>query len=134
MAEALQRHAAGQPIYEVREFLEGEPPVDLGAHFACVDYLDAVDFAAEFLQQRDPAREGVVSALQIVKVTGAKRETVWTYSQSRAREENDRPGVRGFDVSRAWHVPPTRPVATATPGRSRLTRPLPRRARTPNSS
>lgn len=74
-----QRHAAGHG-YEVHEVLEGAPPVDLGLRFETTELGTAVDFAFDFLERRDPRREGAVSALEIVRVDGCERETVWTYS------------------------------------------------------
>lgn len=104
MADDL-RHAAGRPIYEVREFLEGEPALDLGCRRECADFLEAVDFALEYLEEYDALREGKVSALEIVRVQGDERETVWTYSHSREPSvHQDLVGLWGFDVTH-WHGP-----------------------------
>ena len=54
------RHRARDVIYESASFLE------------------AVDFAAEYVEEVDP------DAIEIHRVQGNARETVWTYSASRA--------------------------------------------------
>ena len=73
---ATVSHAAGQERYEVREILEGQALGNEVRH-ECRDYVQAVEFAFEFLQRRDPGREGIVHALEVVKVDGRHRETVW---------------------------------------------------------
>lgn len=106
MADHL-RHAAGRPLYEVHEVLEGDPALDLGLRFETVDFGAAVDFAFDFLDRKDPGREGSVSALEIVCVAGSRRETVWSYSHSRSHElaARNSVGVWGFDVTRRWQGP-----------------------------
>ena len=52
-------HAAGQERYEVREILEGRAFGPEVRH-ECRDYVQAVEYAFEFLQRRDPGREGIV--------------------------------------------------------------------------
>ena len=47
-------HAAGQERYEVREILEGRAFGPEVRH-ECRDYVQAVEYAFEFLQRRDPA-------------------------------------------------------------------------------
>ncbi|TMJ96128.1 MAG: hypothetical protein E6G67_05490 [Actinobacteria bacterium] len=104
----LHRHAAGQPIYEVRELLEGEPAVNLGVRYECSDFLRAVDFAVEYRDANDPSRSGAVSALEIVKVCDGRSEQVWEYSSTRSRAaETDLVGLWGFDVTRTWSLPPS---------------------------
>jgi hypothetical protein len=110
------RHAAGRPLYEVHEILEGDPALDLGVRFETVDFGAAVDFAFDFLEREDPRREGAVSALEIVRVEGSRREAVWSYNHSRSHEPAARNpvGVWGFDVTRRWQGPyrtPVRPKA-----------------------
>jgi hypothetical protein len=109
------RHAAGRPLYEVHEILEGEPALDLGVRFETVDFGAAVDFAFDFLDRKDPRREGTVSALEIVRVEGSRRESVWSYDHSRSHDPSRNTiGVWGFDVTRRWqgpHRPPARPRA-----------------------
>jgi hypothetical protein len=107
-------HAAAHVRYEVHEVLGGEPPLDLGLRFDTVDFGAAVDFAFEYLERRDPGRQGVVSALEIVRVTGSQRETVWTYSHAQSRSiARDLVGVWGFHPGSGWSSPyrtPPRPV------------------------
>jgi hypothetical protein len=112
MAET-QRHAAGQR-YEVREVLEGAPSVDLGLRFETTDLGTAVDYAFDFLEQRDPRREGAVSALEIVRVADSERETVWTYSHAKASgSAGDLVRLWGYDVTRVWNRPYSGPVRPA---------------------
>jgi hypothetical protein len=66
MAEDL-RHAAGQPTYEVREILDGDAWVDMGILYRCHDYVEAVEFAFDYLGRRDPRRTGAVGGLQVIK-------------------------------------------------------------------
>ncbi|HEU4449198.1 MAG TPA: hypothetical protein VFR63_04330 [Gaiellaceae bacterium] len=113
MAER-ERHAAGQR-YEVHEVLEGEPPLDLGQRFETTDFGAAVDFAFDYLEERDPRRDGVVSALEIVRVAGSERETVWRYSHSEAiTGPRDLVRLWGYDVTRQWSRPYGHPVRHAT--------------------
>ena len=55
------------PRYQARDVL-----------YESASLLEAIDFAAEFVEDTDP--DGV----EIQRVKGAARETVWTYSESRA--------------------------------------------------
>jgi hypothetical protein len=107
-------HAAAHERYEVHEVLGGEPGLDLGLRFDTADFSSAVDFAFDYLERRDPGREGVVSALEIVRVTEAQRETVWTYSHAQSRSiARDLVGVWGFHPGSGWSSPyrtPPRPV------------------------
>jgi hypothetical protein len=105
------RHAAGGSRYEVHEILEGDPALDLGLRYEAEDFGAAVDFAFDFLERRDPRREGAVSALEIVRVDGSSRETVWNYSHSAACDlPRDPVGVWGCDVTRRWQGPYRAPV------------------------
>jgi hypothetical protein len=109
------RHAAGRPLYEVHEVLLGDPALDLGLRFETVDFGAAVDFAFDFLDRQDPRREGAVSALEIVRVEGSRRETVWSYDHSRSDEPSRNAlGVWGFDVTRRWQGPYRTPVRPKT--------------------
>ncbi|MEO8289914.1 MAG: hypothetical protein ABI649_02830 [Gaiellaceae bacterium] len=114
MAEALS-HAAGQGTYEVREILEGQA---LGPELRheCRDYVLAVEFAFEFLQRRDPRREGVVNGLEVVKIESGRRETVWSYDFTPETNRPDPVHKWGFDVTRTWSGP-ARPVSRPTFGR-----------------
>lgn len=109
-----ERHAAELDRYEVREVLAGEPALDLGLRFEAEDFGAAVDFAFAYLERRDPRREGIVSALEIVRATPSKRETVWTYSHAQSRSSaRDLVRVWGFDPGQGWRSPyrtPPRPT------------------------
>jgi hypothetical protein len=109
------RHAAGRPVYEVHEVLVGDPALDLGLRFETTDFGAAVDFAFDFLDRQDPGREGAVSALEIVRVEGSRRETVWSYDHTRTAElSRNAYGPWGFDVTRRWQGPYRTPVRTKT--------------------
>jgi hypothetical protein len=104
MADYL-RHAAGQPTYEVREILDRDPAADLGLRFSSHDFSEAIEFALDFLESEDPERSKV-SALQIVKVQGDRRDVVWSYSPSLApASRDDLIRLWGFDPTTPWHVP-----------------------------
>jgi hypothetical protein len=107
-------HAAAHDRYEVHEVLGGEPALDLGLRFETVDFGTAVDFAFDYLERRDPGRRGVVIALEIVRVAGSRRETVWAYSHAQSRSiAQDLVGVWGFHPGSGWSSPyrtPPRPV------------------------
>jgi hypothetical protein len=104
MADQHSRHAAGHTTYEVREGLEGNPAADLGLRFSSSNYSEAIEFALDYLQPDAGRRE--VSALEIVKVDGERREVVWSYSRSRAlAAREDLVGLWGFHPTQSWHVP-----------------------------
>ena len=99
------RHAAGRSIYEVHEILGADPGLDLGSRFECADYLEAFDFALDFLQEHDPEREGKVSGLDIKQVDGSERETVWAYRHTdEGKAPADPVALWGFDPKR-WQGP-----------------------------
>ncbi|MDQ3821985.1 MAG: hypothetical protein M3321_01930 [Actinomycetota bacterium] len=101
MAET-PRHAAGRSIYEVHELLGA---LDLGSRFRCSDYLEAFDFALDFLQEHDPEREGKVGGLEIKQVTESREETVWSYRHAEAgKAPADLVAVWGFDPGH-WQGP-----------------------------
>jgi hypothetical protein len=100
MAEA-RRHAAGRSVYEVHEILGEDPGLDLGSRFECGDYLEAFDFALDFLQEHDPEREGKVSGLEIKQVHGAEQHTVWAY-------RHGGPGLAPADLVARWGFDPSR--------------------------
>jgi hypothetical protein len=108
------RHAAAHDRYEVHEVLGGEPALDLGLRFETVNFAAAVDFAFDYLERRDPGRQGVVNALEIVRVVGPRRETVWNYSHAQSRSiARDLVGVWGFHPGGGWSSPyrtPPRPT------------------------
>jgi hypothetical protein len=104
MAETA-RHAAGRSMYEVHEILGADPGLDLGSRYRCADYLEAFDFALDFLQEHDPEREGKVSGLDIKQVLGSQRETVWAYRHDEVEAvPSDLVALWGFDP-RQWQGP-----------------------------
>jgi hypothetical protein len=114
MADHL-RHAAGGSRYEVHEILEGDPALDLGLRHESADFGSAIEFVFDFLERRDPRREGAVSALEIVRVDGSRRETVWNYNHSASDDlPRNTVGVWGFDVTRPWQGPYRTPVRPKT--------------------
>ena len=50
--------------------------------FESANFLEAADYAFEFVAEHDPA------ALEIQRTSGAAQETVWNYSASRADAVN----------------------------------------------
>ena len=108
------RHAAGQATYEVHEIADGDTWIHTAMLFRCDDYVNAVEFAFDYLERRDPRRTGTVNGLEVIKEEGGRRETVWTYSHA---EEDSRPDPTrkwGFDVTRRW-TGPTGPIPRPTP-------------------
>lgn len=98
-------HAAGQPVYEVHEGLKHHPGLDLGLRFSSSSFLDSAEYALEFLDEHDPKREGRVSALEILRVEGKKRETVWRYDHDGSQKGHQDPKeIWGFDAN-AWRGP-----------------------------
>jgi len=74
----LQTSAPGKVIYEVREVVYEPRYKTQEVVYESASFLEAVDYAAEFVEDADP--DGV----EIQRVDGQSRETVWTYSESRA--------------------------------------------------
>jgi hypothetical protein len=99
-------HAAVRDRYEVHEVLGGEPTLDLGLRYESTELGGAVDFAFDYLERRDPGRQGVVHALEIVKISGSTRETVWSYRHAPSGSiARDLVGVWGFHPGRGWSSP-----------------------------
>jgi hypothetical protein len=74
----LEPASAGMPVYRVHE-VAYEPVYRPGpALYESTSFLEAAEFAGEFVQAEEP------DVLEIEKVDGPVRETVWTYSQARA--------------------------------------------------
>jgi hypothetical protein len=91
----LRTAAAERFVYQVYE-VSYEP--DHKAHnvlYESASFLEAVDYAAEYLEDADP------DGLEIGRIGGAARETVWTYSASRAAataaSKRDLAETFGFD-------------------------------------
>jgi hypothetical protein len=91
--EYSTRYNAGTPVYESPSFLE------------------AVDFAAEYIEDVDP--EGI----EIQRSQGSDRETVWTYSDSRAAataaSRKDLAQTFGFDPTVWDGASPRGPLGAA---------------------
>jgi hypothetical protein len=88
----------GQPNYRVHEIVY-EPTYQQGSVlYDSTNFLEAADFACEFVEQRNP------QGLEIQKTDGGASETVWTYSEKRAAAEavSRKPLVEtfGFDPMR----------------------------------
>jgi hypothetical protein len=73
------RHAAWQTErrFAVRILPEDGPPADLAS--GLTEFLDAFDFASEWVSREDPARDGTAS-LAIVETHDGVAEEVWTYT------------------------------------------------------
>ena len=105
MAYAEVRHAAGRPTYAVYELLHGRPAIGPRLRGECDGFEEAVDYALTYLDRTDPDRTGRVDALEIVKLEGTTRETVWTYRYEPGYVPTDLVSRWGFDVTRPWGPP-----------------------------
>ncbi len=74
----LNTSAPGQAVYQVREVLYEPRYQTQQVLYKSVSLLEAADFAAELVEDREP--DGV----EIERTDGTATETVWTYSRSRA--------------------------------------------------
>ena len=99
------RRAARQTCFEIHEILEGDPAIDLGVRCVTWDYLDAVDEAMDYLEECDPRRASEVSGLDIVRIEGEERETVWRYRHADERPEKDLVQHWGFSPTQTWSRP-----------------------------
>ena len=90
--------AAGEETYQVEDHGSEEARVV----FRSEAFLDAVDFAFEYLEAESPER------LRIFRVLGRKREEVWTYGLETAaqteEQARDLVDVFGYDVVH-WRGP-----------------------------
>jgi hypothetical protein len=98
----LEPASAGLPVYRVYE-VAYEPAYRPGAVlYESASFLEAAEFAGEYVQDEKPG------VLEIEKVDGRVRETVWTYSEARAdaKAASRQNLVRtfGFDPVR-WGTP-----------------------------
>jgi hypothetical protein len=89
-----------EPLYEVVEVrLDGEyvQPTQL---YETQNFLEAADYACTFMENNTPER------LEIHRLQGSLRETVWEYNASRAAETKangkELVGTFGFDPSRRF--------------------------------
>jgi hypothetical protein len=89
---------SGEETYQVEDHGEEEARVV----FRSGAFLDAVDFAFEYLEAESPER------LRIFRLLGRKREEVWSYGPETAAETEEQPRdlleVYGYDVMR-WRGP-----------------------------
>jgi hypothetical protein len=77
-ATVLEPVSAGQPVYRVYK-VAYEPVYRPGeVLYQSASFLEAAEFAGELVQSEEP------DALEIEKVDGPVRETVWAYSEARA--------------------------------------------------
>jgi hypothetical protein len=74
----FSRAAAGQVTYQVCEIGYDPRYQARQVVYESASFLEAVDFAAEYVEDAGP------EALEIQTADGEDRETVWTYSESRA--------------------------------------------------
>jgi hypothetical protein len=89
---------AEEPVYRVFE-VNFEPGYQRRTPlFESTNFLEAADYAFEFVAEHDPA------ALEIHRTNGAAQETVWNYSASRAAavnaERKDLVETFGFDPTK----------------------------------
>jgi hypothetical protein len=84
-----------EPTYQVWDVALEPSYQALSVLYASANFLDAVDFAFEFVDEHDP------EALEIQRADGGKRETLWTYSARRAAAiadgRKDLTATFGFD-------------------------------------
>jgi hypothetical protein len=107
----LNTSAPGQDLYQVRE-VAYEPRYEAQqVIYKSVSFLEAVDFAAEFVEDLEP--EGV----EIERTDGTASETVWTYSKERAvataNARTPLADVFGFDPTLWDGANPHGPVGAA---------------------
>ncbi len=107
----LNTSAPGQDLYQVREVAYEPRYQAQQVIYKSVSFLEAVDFAAEFVEDLEP--EGV----EIERTDGTASETVWTYSKERAEATaNARTplaDVFGFDPTLWDGANPHGPVGAA---------------------
>ena len=98
---AIRPAALGEPMYQVFVLAE-----EGGAHgdalYETANFLEAADFAFEFVEAHNPP------ALEIERIEGDRRESVWGYSEDRANaaaeSRRELVDTYGFDPIR-WNTP-----------------------------
>lgn len=95
---ALKPFAATEPVYRVYEVTFRQGFQQRSSLNESPNFLDAADFAMEYVQEHGP------EALEIERSDGEEQETVWTYSETRARASalarKDLVDTFGFDPTR----------------------------------
>jgi hypothetical protein len=96
---AIRPTAVGEPVYEVRDVPREEHRRG-SVLFTTSNFLEAADFAFEHVEAQEPY------ALEIERVEGDRRESVWSYSEDRANaaaaERRELVDTYGFDPIR-WN-------------------------------
>ena len=107
----LNTSAPGQALYQVREVLYEPGYQTQEVLYKSVSFLEAADFAAEFVEDLEPA------GVEIERTHGTATETVWTYSKARAdANANSREPLAktfGFDPTLWDGANPRGPVGAA---------------------
>ena len=109
-----ERHAAAQTerSYAVQLRVAGEEPRDLASGLE--EFLAAVDFAFEWLQEEDPRRDGS-ERLAIVELRDGTRHEVWSYPPSdEPSAGQELVGRYGFNPV-SWQPPPEPALHEAAP-------------------
>jgi hypothetical protein len=98
---AIRPTAVGEPAYKVRD-VPREEGVTGCVLYETANFLEAADFAFEFVEANEPY------ALEIERVEAGRSETVWSYSEDRANaaaeSRRDLVDTYGFDPIR-WNTP-----------------------------
>jgi len=79
---AIEPHRAEEPVYRVYAVTHRQGFQERTCLSDSANFLEAADFAMEFVQEHEP------EALEIERSQGDDRETVWTYSETRAAAAN----------------------------------------------
>jgi len=100
LEQGFSHRSVEEPVYEVVDVrLDGDyvQPVRI---YETQNFLEAADYACEFMESHSPER------LEIHRMQGSLRETVWEYSASRAAEikaaGKELVGTFGFDPTRRF--------------------------------
>jgi hypothetical protein len=95
---SLKPPPAAEPVYRVYKVTFRQSFQDRAILSEYANFLEAADFAMEFVQDHEP------EALEIERLDGDEQETVWTYSESRAAAaeiaRKDLVDTFGFDPTR----------------------------------
>ena len=95
---SLRPAPSTEPVYRVYNVTFRQGFQERGSLCESANFLEAADFAMEYVQQHAP------DALEIERIDGDQQETVWTYSESRAAAaelaRKDLVETFGFDPTR----------------------------------